>query len=573
MQYQIGLARCISFLLILITLNNKIFGGTLDNTELPRKGPADLSLTFISPIYKTPQPYRLYLPSTYDSSKPFPLLIVLHGTGGNQNKYFDHPEYASGIYKQEAEKKGIILLSPYGNDSLDRPTEWRGTGEIHVLKVIEEVCKNFNIDRDRIILSGQSMGGTGTTYLCCRYPDLFAGGIPLASTYGHLSLVINLKHTPMFYVHGEKDWHIYAQTGPIPIIEEMKRLGYNGTLWMIPDVGHNTMHISTERVIDWALQQKRVAHPTHIIHRAYFPPHGRAWWIEIVSVEQPGWYGEVDARIEQDNSIKVTCKNVAELIIRPDPELLPLDKPISVEINNTQIYNGKCSPNQQILLQYKDGKWRAFVEPRVIRDRIELLQKFFIAKIGDPAPTWEPTPETTLGNYLTDAMREISGADIAICTKGHYQYGGHLRGNQPKPNQNLYLIDLIDWIRPLDCALCTFNLKGKELLEIIELNICDKPEEERFLVQVSGCRYTFDRSLPFGARVVDTDIQPERNYQIVCNVADITRTDTLHLGRFYGKLEYKLLEPNILSTIWFYASKNGGVITSRLENRVSELNH
>ncbi len=564
-------------IILLLPISSKIYCEntyTIPNKDkLPSKGPADLNLTFISPIYNSPQPYRLYLPSSYDGTKPFPLLVALHGTGGDHNKYFDHPDYASGIYKQEADKKGIIILCPNGNDSLNRPTEWRGTGEIHVLTAVEEVCKHFLIDLNRIILTGQSMGGTGTTYLCCRYPDIFAGGIPLASTYGHLSLIINLEHIPMFYVHGEKDWPIYAQTGPIPIVEEMKRLRYNGSLWMIPNVGHNTMHISTERVIDWALQQKRVAHPKHIIHRAYFPPHGRAWWIEIVGIEQPGWYAEVDAQVENNNSIKAICKNVSELIIRPDPEITSLTKPLSIEVNNQLIYTGNCHPNQQIRVQYKNGVWNAFIESQIIPDRVEQLKRFVIAKIGNYAPTWEPTPETTLGNWLADAMREISGADIAICTKGHYLYGEYLRGVQPQPNQILYLVDLIDWLRPLDGALCTFSLTGKELLEIIELNICDNPQEERFLVQVSGCRYTFDRSLPPGSRVVNTDIQPNHTYKIVCNILDITRTDTLHLGKFFGKLNYQLLEPNTLSTAWFYALKNDGIISAKLENRVQEIKH
>ena len=195
----------------------------------PARGPADLHLAFTSPFDGSEQPYRLYLPSAYDGSRPLPLLVALHGTGGDHNKYFDHETYQGGIYKSEAEKRGIVVLCPFGADAHGRPTEWRGVGEMHVLAALEDVQRRFRIDPDRIVCTGQSMGGTGTTYLCCRYPDLFAAGIPLASTYGHISLVTNLRHVPMFYVHGGKDWPIYAKTGPIPITEEMHRLGYNGS--------------------------------------------------------------------------------------------------------------------------------------------------------------------------------------------------------------------------------------------------------------------------------------------------------------------------------------------------------
>ena len=54
------------------------------------RGPADLHLASASPFDGSQQPYRLYLPSAYDGSPPLPLLVALHGTGGDQNKYFDH---------------------------------------------------------------------------------------------------------------------------------------------------------------------------------------------------------------------------------------------------------------------------------------------------------------------------------------------------------------------------------------------------------------------------------------------------------------------------------------------------
>ncbi len=194
----------------------------------PEVGPADVKRIFTSPFDGTAQPYRLYLPTAYDGHTPVPLLVALHGTSGDENTYFDDEIYGNGLYKREAEQRGMAVLCPRGCDELRRPTEWRGMGELNVLAAIEDACSRFRLDRDRIVCTGQSMGGTGTTYLCCRYPDLFAAGIPLGSTYGHVSLVTNLRHVPMFYVQGEDDWPVYAQTGPIPLTNEMHRLGYNG---------------------------------------------------------------------------------------------------------------------------------------------------------------------------------------------------------------------------------------------------------------------------------------------------------------------------------------------------------
>lgn len=533
-------------------------------------GPRDLSLEFVSPFDGSKQPYRLYLPSTYDGKRPIPLLVTLHGTGGDQDKYFDHEAYQNGIYKAEAEKRGLALLSPLGTDAHGLPTEWRGEAEINAIAAIEDAGKRFKIDPDRIVCTGQSMGGTGTTYLCCRYPDLFAAGVPLASTYGHVSLVANLRNTPMLYVQGGDDWPIYAETGPIPITQEMAKLGYNGELWTVPGASHNTFLESTERVVDWALKQRRVAHPKRITQRAYFPPHGRAWWLEIREIDRPGWFAEVDARAESDNRVALKVKNAKSLAVRPDPALYDADKPLSVVIDDREVFRDVCGEPDEIVLALENGEWTATKALRTELSRFDAL-KFKVGDVDAP-PTWEGGPETTLGNWLNDAALDISGADLAIITKGHYRYGDRMRGRAIEAGKPLNLIEFISWLRPLDTALAVFTIKGSDLLEIIEGNLLDGPAEERFIVQPAGFRYKFDRRKPLGQRVVETDIDPNREYRVVCSSSIITRTDTLHLGDRHGKLNHELLEPNILSAAWRRILKDGGRLNApKLEGRVVEV--
>jgi len=538
--------------------------------ERDEPGPRDLALEFVSPFDGAKRPYRLYLPSAYDGKTAVPLLVALHGTGGDENKYFDHKDYHDGIYKIEAEKRGLAVLCPLGTDANGLPTEWRGEAEVNVIAAIDDALGRFRIDPDRIVCTGQSMGGTGTTYLCCRYPDLFAGGVPLGSTYGHVSLVANLRDVPMLYVQGGDDWPIYAATGPIPITEEMKRLGYNGELWTIPGVGHNTFVESTARVVDWALKQRRVAHPKHITQRAYFPPHGLAWWVDIEEIERPGWFAEVDARAEPENRVALRLKNTASLALRPDPALYDPDQPLSVVVDDREVFRGLCSAKEELSLALENGEWSVTKFIRRSPSRFHGLN-FVIGEVDQP-PTWEGGPETTLGNWLNDAMLDISGADVAISTKGHYRYGDNMRGRAIEAGQTVNLMEFISWLRPLDTALATFTLKGADLLKIIEANILDGPRADMFLVQVAGCRYTFDRRKPQGERVVETDIDPERAYRIVCNSSIITRDDTLHLGDFFGKLNHELLEPNLLSTAWRFTLKNGGrIAAAKLEGRVTEV--
>ncbi|MBC8871570.1 MAG: 5'-nucleotidase C-terminal domain-containing protein [Planctomycetes bacterium] len=524
------------------------------------RGPRDLALSYRSRIDDTDQPYRLYLPSAYDGTQRLPLFIALHGTGGDQNKYFDHAAYNNGVYKKEAEKRGIIVVCPHGRGT----TEYRGIGENDVLTVIEEVCRRFLVDRDRIICSGQSMGGTGTTYLCCRYPDLFAAGVPLASTYGHLALIENLRHVPMFYVHGEKDWPVYAQDGPIPITRRMKKLGYNGRLWMVPGAGHNTMTVTTGQVLDWALKQQRVKHPQRVTFRAYLPIHGRAYWTELSAIDKIGNFAEFDAAVESDQRISVKIRNARQFILRPDPELLDLDQPIRVAVHGQPAFEGRCSAEEQLQFDFMADGWRGTAHPRKERPYTD-YQSHKIGKVIK-APTTVGPVETTLGSWMADAMRDATDADIAIATRRHF------RGVPLRDGQQLYLMDLLNWLRPFNRALIRFEIDGKSLLEIVEDNIREeKSYDGQFLVQVSGCRYAFDRSQPRGRRIVETDIKPDRTYRVVCYSSLLSRGDVLHLAGRYGKIPYGELEITNISAAWRYIDKCGGQIEAKLDGRVRDV--
>ncbi|NLF23773.1 MAG: hypothetical protein GX590_11520, partial [Lentisphaerae bacterium] len=96
------------------------------------------------------------------------------------------------------------------------------------------------------------------------------------------------------------------------------------------------------------------------------------------------------------------------------------------------------------------------------------------------------------------------------------------------------------------------------------------PEERRFLVQVSGCRYAFDRRRPIGRRVVSSDIVPDRVYTVAAKGFDVSRDDTLHLGDLQDRLGYRTLETNLLSAVWRYVATHQGRIAARLESRIVE---
>src|SRR5207248_11579934 len=66
-------------------------------------------------------PYRLYVPTSYNGSKAFPLIVALHGLGGTEDAFFDGYNKA---LPPLAESPGYIVAAPPGS-RVDSPYCWR----------------------------------------------------------------------------------------------------------------------------------------------------------------------------------------------------------------------------------------------------------------------------------------------------------------------------------------------------------------------------------------------------------------------------------------------------------------
>jgi predicted esterase len=162
-----------------------------------RKG--DMRKAYRSAVDQTLQPYRLFVPSAYDSSKATPLVVALHGMGGDENSIFD--QYANGAMKREADRLGFLVVCPKGRDTASM---YRGSAEQDVLDVLAEVRRDYKIDPNRIYLMGHSMGAYGTWTTAMNHPDLFAALGPISGG-GDSNGMAKIHHIPQYVVHGDDD--------------------------------------------------------------------------------------------------------------------------------------------------------------------------------------------------------------------------------------------------------------------------------------------------------------------------------------------------------------------------------
>jgi len=130
---------------------------------------------------------RVHVGANYNPATPTALVIYLHGGGGNGT--FD-----SSMLPQ-LDARGWIGIGPDGRlwNLYNQGCSWQwsaayvdnadpdvGPGERDILDAIEWAKANYNINPNRIYLTGFSMGGRGTYQIGLRNPDLFAAIAPMS---------------------------------------------------------------------------------------------------------------------------------------------------------------------------------------------------------------------------------------------------------------------------------------------------------------------------------------------------------------------------------------------------------
>ncbi len=136
-----------------------------------RKG--KIGLGYVSRLDGSVQPYGLIVPKSYSPNVPMRLDVVLHGStrpvGMSELRFlatFDGPDDDSASGPDQP----FIELHPLGR--VENCYRW--AGETDVFEAIDDVCQRYNVDRDRIVLRGMSMGASGTWHLGLKHPDRFA---------------------------------------------------------------------------------------------------------------------------------------------------------------------------------------------------------------------------------------------------------------------------------------------------------------------------------------------------------------------------------------------------------------
>ena len=121
------------------------------------------------------QPYALYVPTSYTGKSAVPLTWMLHSSGTNFS-WAGSPRLSSEL----CQDRGSICASPegFGPDGF-----YMGAAENDFWQVWRQVALAFNVDPNRTVVSGYSMGGEGSYILSASYPSDFSEALPLDGNF------------------------------------------------------------------------------------------------------------------------------------------------------------------------------------------------------------------------------------------------------------------------------------------------------------------------------------------------------------------------------------------------------
>jgi predicted peptidase len=151
---------------------------------------------------------RLYVPPEASNPEPRPLILFLHGAGESGANNTAQVNANIDNLLREAKRRGAFLYAPQTNNG------WgNALTNSRVMAMIDQALANYNVDDERLYVTGLSMGGGGTWNILHDYGDRFAAGVPICAVAPNTGYqVANLVDEPIWAFHARNDGTVSVNT-------------------------------------------------------------------------------------------------------------------------------------------------------------------------------------------------------------------------------------------------------------------------------------------------------------------------------------------------------------------------
>lgn len=215
-------------------------------------------------------PYRLLRPKNYDPHKKYPLVLFFHGAGecGNDNKkqlIHGMNEFAADEIMETYPCFVVAPQCPEGKQWVDTP--WSADSHVmpkeptvslrQSLELVAALSKEFSIDKDRLYVTGLSMGGFGAWDAIQRQPDLFAA-TAIVCGGGDPAYAEKIKGVAVWAFHGAEDTAVKPKRSR-DMVAALKKAGGSPKYTEYEKVGHNSWEraYGDTKMYEWLFSQKK----------------------------------------------------------------------------------------------------------------------------------------------------------------------------------------------------------------------------------------------------------------------------------------------------------------------------
>ncbi|MDP1562975.1 MAG: prolyl oligopeptidase family serine peptidase [Pirellulaceae bacterium] len=193
--------------------------------------------------------YLLSLPKGYEEQESWPVLLFLHGAGERGSDLNLVKTHGPPKLLEAGKEFPFIVVSPQCPAG-----RWWESFELAVL--LDEIEDNYKVDKQRIYVTGLSMGGFGTWALSAYQPKRFAAIAPICGG-GEPMMTRFYAHVPTWAFHGDQD-NVVPLARSESMVEGMKKVGGDVKFTVYPGVGHDswTETYDNEELYKWLLEHK-----------------------------------------------------------------------------------------------------------------------------------------------------------------------------------------------------------------------------------------------------------------------------------------------------------------------------
>ena len=196
-------------------------------------------------------PYRVYAPANRAPGVRLPLVVALHGAGGDENMFLE--AYGAGAIRALADARGFIVATPLTTALLRAPDA--------LARLIDTLAAELPVDRARVYLLGHSLGAAAAWNLARLRPDLVAAVVCIAGACGGVSAPAPPRVPPLLAVVGELD-PLATPARAESAATDARTAGRTVEFRRIPGYGHTlVVGAVLPDVVDWLLRQPPIGPP------------------------------------------------------------------------------------------------------------------------------------------------------------------------------------------------------------------------------------------------------------------------------------------------------------------------